>query len=65
VASSRPLPAHADIQSVGTTPVTFRVVPRALRVIANPTLWQGSEPSPVSRPLVAAEGLPRGEERRP
>lgn len=55
IASSRPLPAHADIQSIGTTPVSFRVVPRALHVIANPTLWEGMDSSPVSRaaPAVA------------
>ncbi|HLI29032.1 MAG TPA: diacylglycerol kinase family protein [Chloroflexota bacterium] len=58
VSSSRPLPAHADIQPVGTTPITFRVVPRALRVIANPTLWRPSELSPVSRPLATLETAP-------
>jgi diacylglycerol kinase family enzyme len=40
VSSSRPLPAHADIQPIGETPVTFRLVPHALRVLANPALWE-------------------------
>jgi YegS/Rv2252/BmrU family lipid kinase len=56
VSSSRPLPAHADIDAIGTTPVTFRLVPHALRVWANPTLWDNIEPSPVSAGTAARAG---------
>ena len=50
VSSSRPLPAHADIQPIGETPVTFRLVPHALRVLANPTLWE----QPKQEAVIAA-----------
>src|SRR5262249_30465759 len=49
VASSRPLPAHADIQPIGSTPITFRVVPSGLRVWANPALWERPEPTAVAQ----------------
>jgi diacylglycerol kinase (ATP) len=48
VSASRPLAAHADFEPAGTTPVTFRVVPRALKVWANPALWESAEPTAVS-----------------
>jgi diacylglycerol kinase (ATP) len=47
VASSRPLPAHADIQPIGSTPITFRVVPSGLGVWANPDLWGSPEATAV------------------
>jgi diacylglycerol kinase family enzyme len=53
VSSSRPLPAHADIQPIGETPVTFRLVPHALRVWANPALWEQPAEAAVT---VAAAG---------
>ena len=51
VSSSRPLPAHADIQPVGETPITFRVVPHGLRVWASPALW---EQQPADNPVLTA-----------
>lgn len=36
VSSARPLPTRADSRDLGTTPVEFRVRPRALRVIVPP-----------------------------
>jgi diacylglycerol kinase (ATP) len=51
VSSSRPLPAHADIQPIGETPITFRLVPHALKVWANPALWE--QPA-AATPVVAA-----------
>jgi diacylglycerol kinase family enzyme len=48
VRARRPLPAHADFQPIGTTPVTFRLHARALRVRANPALWQTDEPTAVT-----------------
>lgn len=52
VSSSRPLPAHADIVPIGHTPVTFRLLPHALRVWANPTLWA----DPVHTAISGAAG---------
>jgi len=48
VTASQPLAAHADFEPAGTTPVTFRLVPRALKVWANPALWEGPEPTAIS-----------------
>jgi diacylglycerol kinase (ATP) len=57
IASGRPLAAHADLQPIGRTPLTFRIVPGALRVWASPALWQPDcRPSPVSS---TAEGAGR------
>jgi diacylglycerol kinase family enzyme len=47
IASSRPIPAHADFEPVGHTPVTFRLVPAALRVRAHPDLWDRTTDSVV------------------
>lgn len=50
IASRRPLAAHADLQPIGRTPLTFRIVPGALRVWANPALWHvEGRPTPVSQ----------------
>jgi YegS/Rv2252/BmrU family lipid kinase len=48
VTARHPLAAHADFEPIGTTPVTFRLVPRALRVWANPALWETAESTAVS-----------------
>ena len=34
VSSSKPLSVHVDGQPIGTTPVRFRVLPKALKVVA-------------------------------
>ena len=47
----RTLPAHADGESIGTTPVTFGVTPGGLRVFAAPPQLPGS-------PLAAAASAP-------
>jgi diacylglycerol kinase (ATP) len=48
VTARHPLAAHADFESIGTTPVTFRLVPRALNVWANPDLWETAEQTAVT-----------------
>ena len=42
-----PLTAHADIQPIGSTPITFQLVPGGLRVLANPDLWGSPEATAV------------------
>jgi diacylglycerol kinase (ATP) len=49
VSSSRPLPVHADTHLIGTTPVTFRLVPHGLRVFANPA-HAGAELTAIGTP---------------
>jgi diacylglycerol kinase (ATP) len=43
ITARRPLAVHADVKPSGTTPVSFQIVPQALRVWANPELWDKAE----------------------
>lgn len=54
VTASEPMAAHADTDLIGTTPVTFRLLPNALRVMAHPRLWEKSAGSVVTTAPVAA-----------
>jgi diacylglycerol kinase (ATP) len=51
IRSARPLPARADSYDLGTTPVTFRTRPGALRVVApEPFAPERSGPRPTDEP---------------
>lgn len=48
ISSRHPQPARADSHDLGTTPVDFRVVPAALKVIVPPDGLPASAPDPNS-----------------
>jgi YegS/Rv2252/BmrU family lipid kinase len=59
--SGRPMAAHADTHLIGRTPVTFHLIPNALRVLASPLLWSPDGPSVVTTapvPPAGREGNP-------
>ena len=42
IVGRRPLPARADAEDLGTTPVEFEILPKALHVVAPPAGWVAS-----------------------
>lgn len=58
ITANPPMAAHADTDLIGTTPVTFRLLPNALHVLAHPRLWDASAPGVVTTAPVRP-ALPR------